>query len=229
MNPDGSVTYPPGGAKADDGKTPEGGTVAGLADDTASAVGRQAANFDPDPSHRLAYDCADRIAAALREATESGAKWAPKLRALKADDDLTVSDRDWADASSDTSGVREAGKKYLDSMPQPPNDGNPKANVEWWKGLNAEQQAAWISMRPDSIGALDGLPSMVRDEANRMVLAEAHGVAQIEYGAWLKKHPEPERFQTYIDPYTGTVMKGVNVETQEWKKWEEERKNAHKS
>lgn len=229
VNADGSITYPPSGEKGEDGKIPEGGTVSGLTDDTASAVGRQAANFDPNPNHRLAQDYADQIAAALKEATEADEKWAPKLRALKADDDLTVSDKDWADASSDTKGVSEAGKKYLDSLPQPPTNGSPKDNAEWWKGLSAEEQAAWVSMHPDSVGALDGLPATVRDEANRMVLAEAHGVAKGEYDAWLKKHPEPERFQTYIDPYTGTVMKGVNVETQEWKDWEKARKNAHKN
>ncbi len=43
VNPDGSVTYPAGGEKSDDGKTPPGGTVSGLTDGTASAVGRQAA------------------------------------------------------------------------------------------------------------------------------------------------------------------------------------------
>lgn len=197
--------------------------------DLAGAIGRQAANVDPNPNHRLALDCADLIAAALKQATEADTKWAPKLRALKADDDLTVSDRDWSDASSDTKGVQAAGKEYLDSLPQPPKEGGPKANSEWWKGLTAEEQAAWISMQPDSVGGLEGLPSMVRDEANRLVLAQAHGVAQVEYDAWLKKHPEPERFQPYINPYTGTVMKGVNVETQAWKDWEEARKNAHKS
>ncbi|MEV7126563.1 alpha/beta hydrolase [Streptomyces sp. NPDC093260] len=229
VNADGSITYPPSGEKGEDGKVPEGGTVSGLTDATASAVGRQAANVDPNPNHRLAQDYADQIAGALKEATEADEKWAPKVRALTADDDLTVSDKDWADASTDSSGVSEAGKKYLDSLPQPPEDGGPKANAEWWKGLSAQEQAAWISMRPDSVGALDGLPATVRDEANRTVLAEAHGVAQGQYEAWLRKHPEPERFQTYIDPYTGTVMKGVNVETQAWKDWEEARKNAHKS
>ncbi|WP_406123187.1 alpha/beta hydrolase [Streptomyces sp. NBC_00989] len=230
VNSDGSVTYPPGGQKGEDGKIPEGGTVSGLTDATASAVGRQAANFDPNPQHRLAQDYADRIADALKEATEADAKWAPKLRVLKADDDLTVSDKDWADASSDTKGVTEAGKKYLDSLPQPPKNGNTKDNAEWWKGLTAEEQTAWISMRPDSVGAIDGLPATVRDEANRTVLAEAHGVAQGEYDTWLKQHPEPSpRYQPYIDPFTGTIMKSISVETQEWKDWEESRKSAHKS
>ena len=230
VNADGSITYPPAGQKDQDGKIPDGGTVSGLTDGTASAIGRQAANFDPNPHHRLAQDYADQIAGALKEATEADEKWAPKLRALKADDDLTVSDKDWADASSDTKGVTEAGKKYLDSLPQPPRNGSTKDNAEWWKGLTAEEQTAWISMRPDTVGAIDGLPATVRDEANRTVLAEAHGVAQGEYDTWLKQHPEPSpRYQPYIDPYTGTIMKSVSVETQEWKDWEESRKSASKS
>lgn len=229
VHADGSVGYPPGGRQDKDGRPPEGGTVTGLTDDTASAVARQAAGFSPNPKARLAQDCADRIAAALKEATGADTKWAPKLRALKADDDLTVSDRDWADTASDTKGVRAAGKEYLDSTPQPPGKGDPKANAEWWKSLDAEERAAWTAMRPGTVGNLDGLPAPVRDEANRMVLAEARGAAQVEYDAWLRKHPEPTRYTDYINPMTGTVMKGVKVDSPAWKEWEEARKSARKS
>ncbi|MFD5698491.1 alpha/beta hydrolase [Streptomyces lasiicapitis] len=227
VHTDGSVSYPPGGDKDKDGKIPEGGKVGGLTDETASAVGRQAAGFNPNPKARLAQDCADRIAAALKEATDADTKWAPKLRALKADDDLTVSDRDWADVSSDTKGVNAAGKEYLDSMPQPPEKGGPKANAEWWQGLDADEKAAWIAMRPDSVGNLDGLPSTVRDEANRMVLAEARGSAQVDYDTWLKKNPEPSRYTEFTDPQTGAVNK--HVQNPEWWKWEKERRSAHKT
>nr|WP_225882375.1 hypothetical protein [Streptomyces aureocirculatus] len=229
VHADGSVSYPPGGEKDKDGKTPEGGRTTGLTDDTASAVGRQAAGFDPNPKARLAQDCADTIAAALEEATEADTKWAPKLRALKADDDLTVSDRDWADASSDTAGVRSAGKEYLASLPQPPPKGDPKANAEWWNSLDDDGKAAWTAMRPDSVGNLDGLPSTVRDEANRTVLAEARGSAQVEYDTWLRKHPEPPRYTDYINPMTGTIEKRVKVDSPAWKEWEAARAAAHKS
>ncbi|MFI5796495.1 alpha/beta hydrolase [Streptomyces sp. NPDC051677] len=212
VNADGSVSYPAGGEKDADGKIPDGGTVSGLTDGTAAAIGRQAANVDPNPNHRLAQDYADQIAAALKEATEADEKWAPKLRALKADDDLTVSDKDWADASSDTSGVKEAGKKYLDSLPQPPKEGSPEANAEWWKGLDAEQQAAWISMRPDSVGALDGLPATVRDEANRIVFDEARGSMQTE----LNSIPKPP-----LNEWTYITAGGYpsKVHTDEWMEW----------
>ncbi|MGW5214658.1 alpha/beta hydrolase [Streptomyces sp. NPDC004051] len=212
VNSDGSVTYPPGGEKGEDGKTPGGGTVSGLTDGTASAVGRQAANFAPNPHHRLAQDCADLIATALKEATEADKKWAPKLWALKADDDLTVSDADWADTSSDTKGVTQAGKQYLDSLPQPPKDGSPKENAEWWKELSAEERAAWVSMRPSTVGGLDGLPSTVRDEANRIVLDTTRGRMQME----LNSIPAPP-----ANEWTWITAGGypTKVHTDEWMQW----------
>ncbi|MEK8144918.1 alpha/beta hydrolase [Streptomyces sp. M10(2022)] len=62
-----------------------------------------------------------------------------------------------------------------------------------------------------------------------MVLAEARGTAQVEYDTWLKKHPEPTRYTDYINPMTGTIMKGVKVDSVAWKEWEETRKSSHKS
>ncbi|MFF8099640.1 alpha/beta hydrolase [Streptomyces sp. NPDC016640] len=212
VNTDGSVTYPPGGEKSKDGKTPGGGTVSGLTDGTASAVGRQAANLDPNPHHRLAQDCADLIATALKEATEADEKWAPKLRALKADDDLSVSDADWADTSSDTKGVTDAGGQYLNSLPQPPKDGSPKENAQWWKGLSAEEQAAWAAMRPGTVGALDGLPSTVRDEANRILFDTTRGSMQME----LNSIPAPP-----ANEWTWITVGGYpsKVHTDEWMQW----------
>ncbi|MEU1487724.1 alpha/beta hydrolase [Streptomyces sp. NPDC005752] len=230
VNPDGSVTFP-AGKKPGDGKIADGGTVSGSAggSQTSDALERQAVNMHPNPHYGNALGYANRIADALKEATDADTKWAPKLRALKADDDLTVSKHDWADAKSDMGGVREAGKNYLDSLPEPPKDGSPKDNASWWKGLSPEEQSAYLSTNPASVGALDGLHAEVRDEANRMVLAEARGVAQIEYDSWLKKNPEPTRYTDYIDPMTGTIMKGIKVESVAWKEWEEDRKSAHKS
>ncbi|MFF5401435.1 alpha/beta hydrolase [Streptomyces misionensis] len=228
---DGSVTFPAGGKEVD-GKVPEGGTVqvsTSPTDPTASALERQAVNMHPNPNFGKAVGFADRIGDALKEATDADTKWAPKLRALKADDDLVVSDKDWIDVKSDTDGVRDAGKGYLDSLPRPPKHDDPRANADWWKGLTDEQRSDYLSVHPDAVGAMDGLPATVRDQANRTVLDEAHAKAQLEYDAWLKKHPEPERFQPYIDPYTGAMPKGLSVETQAWKDWDEARKNARKS
>ncbi|XIE78781.1 alpha/beta hydrolase [Streptomyces sp. SBR177] len=217
VNPDGSVGYPPG-AKPGADKVEDGGTVtgsAGMDDPTASAIERQAINVHPNPNYGKAVGFANRIADALKAATEADAKWAPKLRALKADDDLTVSDRDWSDAQSDMGGVSDAGKSYLDSLPQPPKDGSPKDNANWWKGLDAEQQAAWLSLRPATVGALDGLPSTVRDEANRVVLAEKHGAYQTE----LNSIPKPPANEwTWIT----AGMYPAKVHTDEWMAWDKQ-------
>ncbi|MEU5089469.1 alpha/beta hydrolase [Streptomyces sp. NPDC021356] len=226
---DGSVTYPAGGARTGGRDLPEGGSTSGATDPTAAAINRQAAHFDPNPNFGRAQEIADRIATALRDAADADAKWAPKVRALKADDDLTVSADDWVDVKKDTSGVLSGADDYLKSLPHPPAHGTPEENAAWWKGLTDEQRADYASVHPASIGAMDGLPADVRDGANRVVLSEAQAKAQLDYGAWLKKHPEPERFGPYIDPYTGAMPKGLNVETQEWKDWEAARKNAHKS
>ncbi|WP_225836226.1 alpha/beta hydrolase [Streptomyces sp. NK08204] len=228
VGPDGSVNYPAGGKEAD-GKTPEGGTVPpGVtpADPMVVAVDRQAANINPNPNFGKAIELAYRVGDALKEATDADAKWAPKLRALKADDDLVVSNRDWTDVTSDTDGVRDAGKNYLDSLPHPPQGDSPKDNKVWWDQLTPQQQADYLSVHPDSIGAMDGLPATVRDQANRTVLDETHAQAQLDYEDWLKKHPEPKRYENYFNPMTGTEVKGALVETQEWKDWDKARKKA---
>ncbi|MEV1042394.1 alpha/beta hydrolase [Streptomyces sp. NPDC050204] len=207
VNANGSVTYP-AGKKPGDEKTADGGTVTGSTggSPTSGSLERQAANMHPNPNYGKAMAYANRIADALKEATDADEKWAPKLRALRADDDLKVSKRDWADAQSDMGGVREAGKSYLDSLPEPPKDGSPKDNASWWNGLSPEERAAWLSLRPDTVGALDGLPSTVRDEANRVVLSEKQGELQLELDSipkppanewtWIKAGQMPSRVHT---------------------------------
>ncbi|MFI6060332.1 alpha/beta hydrolase [Streptomyces sp. NPDC051286] len=213
VNADGSVSYPPGGDEVD-GKIPEGGTARGLTEGSAQGLGRQAANFDPNPKYRLAQEYADRIAEALKEATEADEKWAPKLKTLKADDDLTVSDRDWADVQTDTSGVRKAADAYLDSIKGPPKEATPEDNANWWKGLTEEQRADYLAMHPKEVGAMNGLPSEVRDEANRIVFAET----KAKYEMDLDSMPaEPANKYKMINTINGPVQ----VHSDEWMSWNE--------
>ncbi|MFG3244513.1 alpha/beta hydrolase [Streptomyces sp. NPDC086796] len=213
VNANGSVTYP-AGRKPGEEKTADGGTVTGSTggSPTSDALERQAASIHPNPHYGRAMAYANRVADALKEATDADEKWAPKLRALTADDDLKVSKRDWADAQSDMGGVREAGKSYLDSLPEPPRDGSPKDNASWWNGLSPEEQAAWLSLRPDTVGALDGLPSPVRDEANRVVLSEKQGELQLE----LDSIPKPPANEWTWIPAGQLPSK---VHTDEWMAW----------
>ncbi|MFI2640628.1 alpha/beta hydrolase [Streptomyces sp. NPDC018610] len=213
VNADGSVTYPDGPAK-DGSETPaKGGTVSGATDPAVQGIARQSAHFDPNPHHAEALDVADRITAALKEATEADAKWAPKIRALKADDDLTVSNQDLKDAQSDMAGVRDAAKNYLDSIAAPPHDGSPQQNADWWKGLTPEEREAYLSLHPDVVGRLDGLPSETRDEANRIVLDEK----QAEYQLRIDSIPKPPANEWTWISAGGWASK---VHTDEWMEWD---------
>ncbi|MFD8551119.1 alpha/beta hydrolase [Streptomyces fradiae] len=214
VHPDGSVGYPAGGQEVD-GKVPEGGTVRGSGGPTsplADALYRQAANAHPNPNYGKALEFANRVADAVKEAADADAKWAPKLRALKADDDLTVSDRDWTDAQSDTSGVHDAGKGYLDSLPHPPKDGSPKDNAAWWDGLTPEERTAWLSLEPAAVGRLDGLPSAVRDDANRVVFDERYAQYRLELAS-IPKPPANEWTWIVAGRYP------AKVHTDEWMEW----------
>ncbi|MEV0140803.1 alpha/beta hydrolase [Streptomyces globisporus] len=214
VNANGSVSYP-AGRKPGDEKTADGGTVTGSAGGgpTSDALERQATNIHPNPHYGKALAYANRIADALEEATDADAKGAPKLRALKADDDLEVSHRDWADVKSDTGGVREAGKSYLDSLPEPPKDGTPKDNASWWKGLSPEEQAAHLALNSAAVGALDGLPAETRDEANRMVLAQSRAHVELELA---KIPPEPTRYSPNPNGTYPAVIQNAS-----WTKWNE--------
>ncbi|MGW3501037.1 alpha/beta hydrolase [Streptomyces globisporus] len=213
VNANGSVSYP-AGKKPGDEKTADGGTVTGSAggSPTSDALERQAVNIHPNPHYGKALEYANRIADALEEATDADTKWAPKLRALKADDDLEVSHRDWADVKSDTGGVHEAGKSYFDSLPEPPKDGTPRDNASWWKGLSPEEQAAHLALNAAAVGALDGLPAEARDEANRMVLAQSRAQVELE----LAKIPEPTRYSPNPNGTYPAVIQNDN-----WTKWNE--------
>ncbi len=208
---DGSVSYP--ASAQNQGAPPTSpGSAQGTLSEQARALQRQAGNFDPNPNYAIAQDIANRIAEALKEATEADQKWAPALRRLKADDDLTVSAGDWADVQKDGAGVREAGRHYEDSLPQPPKDGSPKDNAAWWRGLDADQQQAWTSLHPDVVGALDGVPATARDEANRIVFDESRGQYQTELDAMPKP---PANEWTWINA-GGYASKVYTDEYMDW-------------
>ncbi|WP_405831841.1 alpha/beta hydrolase [Streptomyces sp. NBC_00105] len=224
---DGSVSFPPGGTEKD-GKLPEGGTVSGSAkgkpsgnaidptrdaNDLSAALERQAANIHPNPNFGKAVEIANRIAQAVAEATEADTQWAPRLRKLKADDDLKVSESDWADVQGDSASVGSGAKDYLAHIkPPPPKGSDPQLNAEWWKGLSEEEREAYITLQPASVGALNGLPADVRDSANRTVLAETHGAYKTELNA-IPGEPKPK----YHHVQHGRTW--TREKTDEWSAW----------
>lgn len=162
VHADGSVTYPAAGAGLVDGKPLAGGTASV---DAAPGLLPPSGLVAPNPNVAKAQDIADRVTGAVRTAAETDWRFARILRDLKAEEGLKVPDRTWTDAAGDAAAVRDAARGYLKEGI--PLDASPAARREWWAGLTDEQREEYLAVYPDQIGNLDGIPSLVRDTANR--------------------------------------------------------------
>ena len=65
-----------------------------------------------------------------------------------------------------------AGRTVLPGLPA---DRGPETVAQWWAGLTAAEQLAEITLRPETVGGLEGLPAWARDQANRLQLETALG------------------------------------------------------
>ncbi|WP_336052070.1 alpha/beta hydrolase [Streptomyces sp. CA2R101] len=64
--------------------------------------------------------------------------------------------------------------------PYPPHD--PKGAAEWWKNLPESERESYAALHPEILGKADGLPSGVRDDANRLALdQELSAMENYEY------------------------------------------------
>ncbi|MEV5240571.1 alpha/beta hydrolase [Streptomyces cinnamoneus] len=176
----------------------------------------------PDPNQAKAQDIANRIGEALKEATEIDGRYARALANLNTDGNLK--NTDLKDVASDVRDVRAAaGKHFSDS--KIPKGKSPKENAQWWKNLPQAERDEYTALYPASIGALDGLPAAVRDEANRIVLTDARAQVEAEYNA-LTAHP-PTHYRKRMNARFGRRT-GPEEETPEWKRWESEREELKK-
>ncbi|MER6321125.1 alpha/beta hydrolase [Streptomyces coelicoflavus] len=182
VSPAGDVTFPAGGEnKATGGEVPGGTAVGnnGMLSPNNRALYGPGPNglYSPDagtsgidihhgnPHHAKAQEIADRIAHALREATEIDERYSEGLGKLKAAPGLSVNTKTWADVASDVDAVSTAAREYLrDTVPL---DKSPADRKEWWDSLSDEQREEYKIAFPEIIGNLDGIPALVRDEANR--------------------------------------------------------------
>lgn len=228
VNEDGSVTYPPPVSKDGTatpvvygpyapGKSPVGPSVPfapGAGGGTARAgapvpylpgMGEGGGN----PNKARAEDIAERIASAVRTAGEIDARYAPVLRKLKAPAGLEVTDAMLVDAAADMRAVRRAVGGFLDKK-SIPHGKSPAQNRNWWDSLSADQRDEYATLYPAEIGALDGLPSEVRDTSNRMVLAETHAQVSQQYE---RLGPEPPHYIQAGNPPTAVVNPA-------WRQWQ---------
>jgi hypothetical protein len=97
----------------------------------------------------------------LDEAERTDAELAKALTAAEQDKIQPGRGGSLADAAN-----TEAIKSLAESAGKPEDD-TPKAAAEWWKSLSDEQRAALRENPPAWLGNRDGIPAVVRDEANR--------------------------------------------------------------
>jgi hypothetical protein len=180
VNDDGSIEYPAGGKNELTGEKIPGGTARGNNGLFAPGNnGLYAPNNNgllnpgyqgpglvhPNPHHAKAQAIADSIAQALRDARETDDRYQRTLDKLKAAPGLTVDAKTWADAAADLAAVRDATGDQLKR--EIPLDKSPAERKAWWDGLTDAQRDEYIASYPDVIGNMDGIPAVVRDEANR--------------------------------------------------------------
>ncbi|MES9519157.1 alpha/beta hydrolase [Streptomyces capoamus] len=205
VNEDGSVEYPQStqlpmaaGASAGNGVAKPGAPVPFLPG---------AGEAQGDPNKGKAEDIAERIRQAVSSAVETDNRYAGILRRLKAPDGLEVTDDMLMDEVRDMGEVRKATGKYL-GKEHIPHGASPAENRKWWDGLTQEQREEYQTLFPAEIGALDGIPSAVRDSSNRIVLDEARAQVQQKLDAL---GPEPSKT---------IITAGGMVRNPEWTAWD---------
>ncbi|MEV0373832.1 alpha/beta hydrolase [Streptomyces sp. NPDC050636] len=187
----------------------EDGTVEYTAD--PDAIGAS----DPDPNVHWVLEIQDQITQAVKRANEIDQEYASTLNRLQTGRGLTIDDRMWLDAARDSKAVREAAGDGLGLDSIPKKGTNPKDVNSWWRGLSYEERQEYQALYPGEIGALDGIPSDVRDEANRGRLRQSHADAQMKLNQHLQE--EPQRLLGDIP--------GRQIPNPEWEEWDEKRQS----
>ncbi|MFD7337141.1 alpha/beta hydrolase [Streptomyces violascens] len=165
---DGSVSFPPGGENLMSKQPLPGGSVTGgspLFSRPPSLAQTPPGFTDANPNHAKAQAIADRIHDALQEAHRIDERFSTTLTKLKAEPGLSVATSTWEDMAADAAAVREVAGQYLKN--DIPTDKTPAERKAWWSYLTEKEREEYLAAYPNIIGNLDGIPSAVRDEANR--------------------------------------------------------------
>ncbi|MFF3318189.1 alpha/beta hydrolase [Streptomyces sp. NPDC003035] len=172
VHPDGSVSYPAAGPEVA-GQKPQGDTVKGTSGFFSGVMADVAAMTNLNPNAAKAQDIADTIGDALAEARRIDAEYANAVRRLKAEQGLDVTENTWADVNRDSQAVHGAADDvFKDDIP---TGKSPAERKEWWDGLSQDDKIAYMAAYPDTIGNLDGIPAVARDEANRNYMPQLMG------------------------------------------------------
>ncbi|TQS43605.1 alpha/beta hydrolase [Cryptosporangium phraense] len=121
---------------------------------------------------------ADRIADVLAEATRLDEQYAAALTRYLHPPSGVMSPSEVLDAAQD---AKDNAPLLGADKSRIPTGKSAWTVDEWWKGLTADQQQAYLTAYPDEIGALNGIPAVARDQANRKRLT--HYLAAMEINA----------------------------------------------
>ncbi|MGH8795033.1 MAG: alpha/beta hydrolase, partial [Stackebrandtia sp.] len=83
----------------------------------------------------------------------------------------------------------------------PDGEGDSPAGVkQWWDSLSRAEQLAYLRAAPETLGGLDGIPALDRDQANRAVLSQLTGDIGLEI-----YRSDPERYEAHPEQLLDAV------------------------
>ncbi|ATY11738.1 hypothetical protein CU254_15670 [Amycolatopsis sp. AA4] len=127
-------------------------------------AGQPPPELHPQDRARAQTQLTDEVAQILRTANDIDADLASVLDRAAAGQFGTGDESTVAAAAAD--GAKNPGL----TLPEPPPNATPAQNAAWWATLSAAERNSLFRDRPGTIGAMNGLPAVDRDRANRIVL-----------------------------------------------------------
>ncbi|GAA4807713.1 alpha/beta hydrolase [Streptomyces ziwulingensis] len=125
-----------------------------------------------------------RIDEALTEARKASGDGSTALGELSGD--ILTDPLNNDSAAESALDVKNAMKAVGVTAPQIPGD-DPKAAADWWKALSPADRQTYTTLYPKEIGATDGLPTDVRDDANRTSVTQE--LNALQYGNYAEHFP----------------------------------------
>ncbi|MFY1686739.1 alpha/beta hydrolase [Plantactinospora sp. WMMB782] len=104
----------------------------------------------------------------LSEADDADADIKRALGKLEPSQRGSMDTFEWKNAILDAQEVADLLGVTESAIPESGTD--PESVRTWWAGLTEDQRLLYLTAHPDRLGALDGLPTADRDEANRLAL-----------------------------------------------------------
>lgn len=115
-----------------------------------------------------------RIDDAVRKAEQASADGAAALGQLNGDVVTADPNKAQAEVANDVAAMRSS----MGIASVVPNHDNPADNAKWWESLTTSQQREYLALYPAEVGNRNGIPSEIRDVANRSQLEQQLDLAR---------------------------------------------------